>query len=119
MKLTLLKSKIHRATVTEANLHYEGSIAIDKELMDEAGFLPYEQVDVLNITNGNRLTTYVIEAPAGSREIGVQGAAAHLTKKDDLVIICSYCQLDDEEARKGYKAKNILVDENNNVVRIT
>lgn len=118
MLLTFLKGKIHRATVTEANLDYEGSIAIDRALMDEAGFLPYEQVDVLNITNGNRLTTYVIEAPKGSGEIGVQGAAAHLVSKGDLVIICAYCQIEADKAA-GYKAKNILVDENNKILKIS
>lgn len=118
MQLTFLKSKIHRATVTEANLDYEGSIAIDKKLMDKAGFYPYEQVDVLNITNGSRLTTYVIEAPAGSGDIGVQGAAAHLVSKGDLVIICAYCQIEEKDA-KTYKAKNILVDGKNKVAKIS
>jgi aspartate 1-decarboxylase len=117
MILNFLKSKLHRATVTEANLHYEGSIAIDKDLMDAAGFLPYEKVDVLNITNGNRLTTYVIEGEAGSGMIGIQGAAAHLVRKNDLVIICAYCQIDEKDA-KDYKAKNILLDENNKIQKI-
>jgi len=118
MRLTFLKSKLHRATVTEANLHYEGSIAIDKQLMEEAGFLPYEQVDVLNITNGNRLTTYVIEAEEGSKTIGIQGAAAHLANKGDLVIICAYCQIDSDKA-EGYKAKNVLLDENNEILKVS
>lgn len=115
MKLTFLKSKIHRATVTLSNLDYEGSIAIDKSLMEEAGLMAYEQVDVLNITNGNRFTTYVIEGDSGSGEIGVQGAAAHLAKEGDLVIICSYCILDEVEVSK-HKPKNILVDEKNNIL---
>jgi len=118
MLLNFLKSKIHRATVTEANLHYEGSIAIDKNLMDKAGLLPYEQVDVLNITNGNRLTTYVIEAESGSGTIGIQGAAAHLASKGDLVIICAYCQIDEKNSH-GYKAKNILVNEENGIEKIS
>ena len=108
----MLKSKLHRATVTRADLHYEGSITIDRDLMDAAELLPYEQVDVLNITNGNRLTTYVIEGERGSGEIGINGAAAHLTSKDDLVIICAYCDLEQEEAR-NHKPPVILLDENN------
>lgn len=112
MNLTMLKSKLHRATVTRADLHYEGSITIDRDLMDAANFLPYEQVDVLNITNGNRLTTYVIEGERGSGEIGINGAAAHLTKKDDLVIICAYADMDAAEA-KTFSPTVILLDEQN------
>ncbi len=112
MILTLLKSKLHRATVTRADLHYEGSITIDRDLMDAAGFLLNEQVDVLNITNGNRLTTYVIEGERGSGEIGINGAAAHLMSKGDLVIICAYAQMDEREA-KAHKPTLVLLDENN------
>lgn len=110
--LTLLKSKLHRATVTRADLHYEGSITIDRNLMDAANFLLNEQVDVLNITNGNRLTTYVIEGERGSGEIGINGAAAHLMNVDDLVIICAYAQMDEAEA-KTYEPALILLDEHN------
>ncbi len=114
MNLTLLKSKLHRATVTQADLDYEGSITIDRDLMDEVGFLLNEQVDILNITNGNRLTTYVIEGERGSGVIGINGAAAHLVNVDDLVIICAYAQMSEEEA-KQFKPKVLLLDENNTV----
>ena len=90
MTRTMLKSKIHRATVTEANVEYEGSITIDRDLLEAADMLPYEQVDVWKCTNGSRLQTYVIEGGRGSGEICVNGAAAHLVKPHDLVIICSY-----------------------------
>ena len=109
---TLLKSKIHRATVTEANLEYEGSITIDTELMEAADLLPYEQVDVYDCTNGSRLHTYVIPGEAGSGEICINGAAAHLVKPHDKVIIASYVQLDDAECR-GWDAKRVFVDEAN------
>jgi len=99
MLLTLMKSKLHRATVTQADLDYEGSITIDRDLIDEAGFLLNEQVDVLDVTNGNRLTTYVIEGERGSGVICMNGAAAHLIKKGDLVIICAYAQMDEEKAK--------------------
>jgi aspartate 1-decarboxylase len=112
MKRTMLKSKIHRATVTEANLDYMGSITIDSELMAAADMLPYEKVDVLDITNGARLQTYAIEGEAGSGEICINGAAAHLVKPGDLVIILSYVEMDDAEAR-SWKGRTILVDEKN------
>ena len=91
MIVKAMKSKIHRATVTQADLNYIGSISIDRSLMDAANLLPYEQVQVLNITNGNRLDTYVIEAPKNSGEICINGAAAHLVSPSDLIIIVSYC----------------------------
>lgn len=112
MQLTLLKSKIHRATITKADLHYEGSISIDEDLMEEANFLAGEQVDVLDINNGERFTTYVIPAKRGSGEIQVNGAAARRTHAGDLIIVCAYCSLDEEEA-KTFKAKVVLVDESN------
>ena len=99
MKRTMLKSKIHRATVTEANIEYEGSVSIDPGLLEAADILPYEQVDIYDCTNGNRISTYAIEGERGSREICVNGAAAHLIKPHDLVIICSYVQVDDDECR--------------------
>ena len=89
----MLKCKIHRATVTEADLHYVGSITIDEDLMDATGLLEYERVQVLDITNGNRLETYVIKGESGSGCICINGAAAHLINKNDLVIIVAYCQL--------------------------
>ena len=112
MKRTMLKSKIHRATVTEANLDYMGSITIDSELMAAADMLPYEKVDVLDITNGARLQTYAIEGEPGSGEICINGAAAHLVKPHDLVIILSYVEVDDAEAR-SWTGQTILVDEKN------
>ena len=112
MLVTLMKSKLHRATVTQADLDYEGSIAIDMDLLDAAGIYPHEQVDVLNITTGARFTTYAIEAPRGSRVIGVNGAAARLVQKNDLVIIVTYGQLPAEEAR-NYAPTVVLLDEGN------
>jgi aspartate 1-decarboxylase len=112
MNRTLLKSKIHRATVTEANVEYEGSVTIDRALMDAADLLPYERVDIWNCTNGNRLTTYVIEGERGGRQICINGAAAHLMKPGDLVIIASWVEVPDAEAR-SYESKRVFVDHAN------
>ncbi len=112
MLLTMLKSKLHRATVTQSDLHYEGSITVDRDLMDTGEILPYEQVDVLNITNGERFTTYAIEGERGSGTIGINGAAARLVQTGDLVIICSYCEIEKEKAR-NYNPTIILLDEEN------
>lgn len=114
MLLTLLKSKLHRATVTQSDLHYEGSVTIDRELMDKAGILPFEQVDVLNINNGARFTTYAIEGARGSGVIGINGAAARLAQPGDLVIICAYAAMTAEEAA-GYKPVVVFPDESNRV----
>ncbi len=114
MQLTLLKSKIHRATVTQAELHYEGSIGIDRALMDASGLLPYEKVDVLNIANGARITTYVIEQPEGSGDIVINGAAAHLFAPGDLSIIISYCGLHTDEVA-SHQPTIVKVDEKNRV----
>jgi aspartate 1-decarboxylase len=111
----MLKSKIHRATVTQADLHYVGSIAIDRELMQAADLLENEQVVIADITNGARLETYVIPAPAGSGTIGINGAAAHLVSEGDLVIIMSYATVEDSEAR-AMKPTVVHVDENNRVL---
>ncbi len=116
MFLTMLKAKLHRATVTQADLEYEGSITIDKDLMEQAGILVNEQVDVLDITNGARLTTYAIEGERGSGVIGINGAAAHLVNTGDKVIICSYASMDEEQA-KTHKPTALLLDENNKIVR--
>ena len=116
MFLTLLKSKLHRATVTQADLDYEGSITIDADLMEAANIVEHEQVDVLDITNGNRLTTYAISGERGSGIIGINGAAAHLVKPDDLVIICAYAQMSEEDA-KSFEPTILLLDENNAVKR--
>ena len=112
MQLTLLKAKIHRATVTECDLHYEGSISIDAGLLERSGILPFEQVDVLNINSGDRFTTYTIAAPAGSGKIGINGAAARLAQKGDLVIIVAYGRMEEAEAA-GFEPRVLLVDENN------
>ena len=112
MKRTMLKSKLHRATVTEANVEYEGSVTIDANLLEAANILPYEQVDIYDCTNGTRIQTYASEGERGSREICVNGAAAHLIKPHDLVIICSYVQVDDDEC-DGWEAIRIFCDEKN------
>jgi aspartate 1-decarboxylase len=112
MELTLLKGKIHRATVTQCDLHYEGSITIDAGLMERAGILPYEQVVVLDINNGERLTTYVITAPAGSGVIGLNGAAARRVATGDLVIIVAYARMDEAQA-KSFTPRVVLVDAHN------
>ena len=96
---TMLKSKIHRATVTQADLHYVGSVTVDQDLLDAADLLPGEQVAIVDVTNGARLETYVIPGARGSGVIGINGAAAHLVHPGDLVILISYAQMDDETAR--------------------
>jgi aspartate 1-decarboxylase len=111
----MLKSKIHRARVTQADLHYVGSITIDADLVDAADLLPGEQVAVVDVTNGARLETYVIEGERGSGVIGMNGAAAHLVHSGDLVIIISYAMLPDAEA-KAYQPKVVFVDEANRIV---
>jgi len=114
MFLTFLKSKIHRAVVTKADLNYEGSISIDAELMKNANLYEGEQVDILNINNGERFTTYVIAASSGSGHIQINGAAARKVQEGDLVIICSYCILDEKEV-KNHQPKLVMIDENNKV----
>ena len=116
MLVTLMKAKLHRATVTQADLDYEGSIAIDADLLDAAGIFPHEQVDVLNITNGQRFTAYAIEAPRGSRVLGVNGAAARLVQKIDKVIVVTYGQLPQEEARQ-WSPTGVLLDDRNEIKR--
>lgn len=116
MILTMMKGKIHRATVTQADLHYEGSISIDQDLLDMAGILPNEQVDILNITNGERFTTYAITAPRGSKTFGLNGAAARRVQLGDKIIIISYAQMEAEVA-KTYVPDVVLLDENNEVVK--
>lgn len=113
MKLTMFKSKLHQMKVTEANLHYEGSITIDQDLLDKAGILPYEKVQVLNITNGSRLETYTISGERGSGVCCLNGAAARLTQVGDRIIVISYAEMTPEEA-KDHKPKVVIVDEHNN-----
>lgn len=114
MNLTLLKGKIHRASVTGCDLHYEGSITVDPVLLKAAGILPYEQVDVLNIHNGARFTTYAILGREGSGDVIVNGAAARLVQKGDLVIICAFVGLTPEEAA-SWKPSVVQVDAANKV----
>ena len=113
MKLTMFKSKLHQMRVTEANLMYEGSITIDEELLELANLLPYEKVQVVNITNGSRLETYTIPGERGSRICCMNGAAARLTQVDDRVIVMAYAEMDPGEAR-SHQPTVVVVDENNN-----
>ena len=117
MMRIMMKSKIHRATVTQADLHYVGSVTLDAALMEAADLLEGEQVAIVDITNGARIETYVIPGPRGSGVIGINGAAAHLVHPGDLVIIMSYCLLSDAEART-LKPTVVHVDEDNNVVKL-
>ena len=117
MLLTLLKAKLHRATVTGADLDYEGSIGIDRDLLDASGILPHEQVDVFNLNTGSRFTTYAIGAERGSRAISVNGAAARLVQTGDKVIIVAYCQLPAEEAR-NYHPTVVVLGEGNAIERV-
>lgn len=114
MMIQRLKSKIHRATVTEANLNYLGSITIDKKLLDAAGIIAGERVQIVNINNGARLETYAIEGEHGSGVIGLNGAAARMVAEGDMVIIMSYGIMDFEEA-KSFKPTKIFPDENNQI----
>ncbi len=118
MQRFMLKSKIHRATVTGANVDYEGSVAIDGALLDEAGVLPFEKVEIYNISNGNRFETYAITAARGSGTVCINGAAAHLARKGDIVIIASYVVLSDEEAQR-HEPVLVYVDEFNGVKRVS
>ncbi len=114
MYRTMLKSKIHRAVLTDANLNFMGSITIDRDLLEAADILPYEQVQVVNNNNGARFETYAIEGEPGSGQICLNGAAARLGQPGDVLIILSYIQVDDHEAR-GYKPKVVFVDEKNRI----
>ena len=116
MLRTMLRSKIHRARVTQADLNYEGSITIDTILLDEAKMVPFEKVDIYNVTNGSRLSTYVIPGIKGSGKICINGAAARLVKVDDVVIICCYGEMNEEEVA-NHTAQIVLVDNDNNITR--
>ena len=118
MQLTLLKSKLHRATVTHSELDYEGSCAIDRDLMDTAKILPYEQIEIYNVTNGERFTTYAIEAERNSGIISVNGAAAHRASPGDLVIICTYARLEQSEAALFHPTL-VYLDERNQIKSIS
>ena len=114
MLLTMLRAKIHGATVTEADLNYEGSISIDENLLNESGILVGQQVDVLNFNNGERFTTYAIKAKAGSGEMKVNGAAARKVQVGDKIIVIAYAVMTEEEAKK-FKPTVLLVDEKNKI----
>ncbi len=114
----LLSGKIHRATVTQADLDYVGSVSIDVDLMEAAGIIEWEKVAILDVTNGERLETYAIKAPRGSREICINGAAAHLVKPGDLVIILSFLHVDVDSVHK-HKPKIVIVNENNEIASIS
>jgi aspartate 1-decarboxylase len=115
MLRTMMKSKIHRATVTQADLHYVGSVTIDEDLLDAADLLPGELVHIVDITNGARLETYTIAGERGSGVIGINGAAAHLVHPGDLVILIAYGQMDTAQARE-YEPSVVFVDADNKVV---
>jgi aspartate 1-decarboxylase len=117
MTREMFKSKIHRATVTMAELYYEGSITVDKDLLEEAEIIPFEKVQVVNVNNGSRLETYVLEGEAGSGIICLNGPAARLGTVGDEVIIITYSQMSDEDAKK-HKPKIVLVDKENKITKV-
>lgn len=114
MRRRMFAAKIHRATVTHADVDYEGSVTIDQDLLDAAGILEWEEVHIWDVTNGARLATYAISGPAGSGVIGINGAAAHLIHPGDLVILATFVDLDDAEARE-HDPTAVFVDEHNRV----
>jgi aspartate 1-decarboxylase len=114
MRRSIFKSKIHRATVTDADLEYEGSVTIDRDLMDAADMLPWEEIHVWDVTNGARLVSYILPGPRGSGTICMNGAAAHLVKPGDKVIMATFAQMDEAEAR-AYQPKVVVVDEKNRI----
>jgi len=114
MLVTMLQCKLHRATVTHVDLHYEGSLGIDRALVEMAGLLPGQQIDVLNISNGVRFTTYVLEEDHGSRRIGIYGAAAHLASPGDRIIVLAYAHMEQAEARR-HSPIVLVLDEQNEI----
>lgn len=117
MQLTLLKAKLHRACVTHSELEYEGSCAIDGKLLEAAGIREYEQIQIYNVANGNRFTTYAIRAEDDSNIISVNGAAAHKASPGDRIIICAYVSLDEKEVEL-HKPKLVYLDENNHITNM-
>jgi len=113
----MLNAKIHRVTVTQSDLNYVGSVTIDRTLLEAARLLPGERVDIADVTNGNRLTTYVIEGEAGSGQVCINGAAAHLIRPGDIVIIIAYAMMDEAEART-FLPRVVFVDQENRIVDI-
>ncbi|GAB3679248.1 aspartate 1-decarboxylase [Salinisphaera aquimarina] len=114
MQITLLKAKLHRACTTHAEVDYEGSCAIDADLLDAAGIIAYEQIEIYNVTNGERFSTYAIRAESGSRMISVNGAAAHKASPGDRLIICAYARMAEGEAQ-AHKPHLVYLDENNEI----
>lgn len=117
MQLTVLKAKLHQASVTHAELDYEGSCAIDGNLLNKAGIHEYEQIQIYNITNGERFTTYAIRAENNSRIISVNGAAAHKANPGDRVIICSFARIEEKEIQ-DYKPTLVYLDQDNNIIHV-
>jgi len=115
MRRTVLKSKIHRATVTQADLDYEGSVTLDRDLMEAADILPFEQVHIWNVTRGTRLVTYALEGPAHSGVVCINGAAAHLAQPEDLVIISTFAEVDTDQAL-AHRPTVVLVDGHNRIL---
>jgi aspartate 1-decarboxylase len=113
----MLKSKLHRARVTQAEVDYEGSLTLDRDFLEVADILPFEQVHVWNVTRGTRFRTYAMEAPAGSRVVCVNGAAAHLARPGDIVIIATFTNLDERDARR-HQPRIVLMDEHNRIKNI-
>jgi len=116
MIITMLQSKIHRATVTDANLDYVGSITIDRELLDAAGMRVGQKVDIVNVNNGERFSTYIISGERGGREVCLNGAAARLVHRGDKIIIIAYAQMEEREA-DSYKAKIVILDDDNSIAQ--
>lgn len=114
MRRQIFKSKLHRATVTHADVEYEGSVTIDKDLLEAADIRPYEAVHIWNVTNGNRLVTYALEGPPGSRIVCINGAAAHLARPGDKVIIATFADLEDHELL-GFEPTVVLLDDDNRI----
>lgn len=118
MQRFMLKSKIHRATVTDADLHYEGSISIDEKLMEEANMVAYEKVDIYDVNNGERFSTYIIKGKRNSGTICLNGAAARKVAKGDLIIIATFVNIDDAEAKK-WQPKCVFVDAKNKIKKVS
>jgi aspartate 1-decarboxylase len=118
MRRTMCKSKIHRATLTGADLHYVGSLTVDRDLMDAADMVPYEQVHVVNVNNGNRLVTYIIEGERGSGTVQLNGAAARLGAPGDIVIVITYGEYEEADLRRGFEPRVVFVNDENRQVEV-
>jgi len=117
MQITMLQGKIHRATVTDANLDYVGSITIDRELLDAAGMRVGQKVDIVNVNNGERFSTYIIPGERGGREICLNGAAARLVHRGDKIIIIAYAQMMEEAEADSYQAKIVILNDDNSIAQ--